>query len=289
MSLYSPSFPAPPTTSRDKDTAAGLLPAAAELWPQPLAVVDGWPLNIPDTDHAVLHIIAAAKRRASFNCVTLNLDHLVKLRVNEAFRSAYRSARFLTADGAPVAAMARRDHPTFRRTTGADMLVPLIESAATEGIGVYLFGTSETVLTRLVDILSLKTGGRLKIKGFQAPSANLDVDGPEAAEAIERIRASGAALCFVMLGAPKQELFSQRAVDAGLRCGFINVGAAGDFLAGSQRRAPIFMQRLGLEWLWRLGSNPRRLGPRYLACAVLMAELTLLRTLRLDRKQNRSV
>jgi exopolysaccharide biosynthesis WecB/TagA/CpsF family protein len=287
MSLYSPLLPATPPAQRVNDAKSATSQGPVGALPLPVAVVDGWTINIPNTDHAVFHIIAAAKQRTSFSCVTLNLDHLVKLRVNETFRAAYRSARYVTADGAPVAAMARRANPAFRRTTGADMFMPLVLAAANEGVGIYLYGTSDAVLTRLVALLSLKTGGRLKIKGCQAPSSNLDVDGPEATQAIERIRASGAALCFVMLGAPKQELFSNRAVAAGVRCGFINIGAAGDFLAGAQRRAPLTMQKLGLEWLWRLGSNPRRLGPRYLACALLMGELTLSRTLRRERKKKR--
>jgi exopolysaccharide biosynthesis WecB/TagA/CpsF family protein len=252
----------------------------ADIWraERPLAVVDGWPVNLANLEQATSAIISAAKNGQSFSAVTLNLDHLVKLRSSAAFRRAYRHASFVTADGEPVAKLARRQNGSIVRTTGADLVVPLARAAANAGIPVYLFGTSPDVIARAGSYLAQASGaGReLDLAGSTSPGLDFDPEGPEADAALDRIAASGAKLCFVALGAPKQELFSARAVARGVSCGFVNIGAALDFLAGAQVRAPLIMQRSGLEWLWRLASSPRRLAGRYLSCALVLADIVLL-------------
>ena len=82
-------------------------------------------------------------------------------------------------------------------------------------------------------------------------------------------------MCFVALGAPKQEIFAARAVARGVQVGFVCIGAALDFLVGAQVRAPAIMQTFGLEWLWRLASDPGRLAKRYALCAIVLAEIAL--------------
>jgi exopolysaccharide biosynthesis WecB/TagA/CpsF family protein len=83
----------------------------------------------------------------------------------------------------------------------------------------------------------------------------------------ERVRASGARLCLVALGAPKQELLADALAPHCPSVGFLCVGAALNFVGGHSRRAPLWMRRIGLEWLWRLGAEPYRLAARYAACA----------------------
>ena len=81
------------------------------------------------------------------------------------------------------------------------------------------------------------------------------------------------------IGAPKQELFAARAVDRGIKVGFVCVGAALDFLAGAQTRAPKSWQDLGLEWTWRLLTNPRRMAGRYTRCCLALGQIVM-RTMR---------
>ncbi len=88
----------------------------------------------------------------------------------------------------------------------------------------------------------------------------------EADHAIELIRESGARLCFVALGAPRQEVFAARCLDELDGTGVLCIGAALDFIAGTQKRAPSVTQKAGLEWAWRMLNNPSRLGPRYARC-----------------------
>lgn len=238
-----------------------------------LAVVDGWPINIATLDDAVARIAKAAGRARNFTVCTLNLDHLVKLRRDADFRAAYSNADFITADGAPVAALARRQGSHVERTTGADLVVPLAQAAAKRKLPVYLFGTTDESLSAAGRHLENKTGGKLEIVGAEAPPAGFDPAGSQADAAIRRIARSGARLCFVALGAPKQELFAARARAQGVKCGFICIGAALDFLAGKTMRAPKFLQRWNLEWFWRLSTNPRQLAGRYFRCALLLAEI----------------
>lgn len=245
-----------------------------------LAVVDGWRINVATLDEAVEEIAAAAEARLGFTVFTLNLDHLVKLRRHDGFRQAYAAGDFVTADGAPVAALARRQHARVERTTGADLAVPLAREAARRGLPVYLFGTTFDVLARVGRDLGDLANGRLDIAGSEAPEADFDPDGPTAGAAIERIAASGARLCFVALGAPKQELFAARAKASGVRCGFVCVGAALDFLAGKQRRAPRLLRDWSLEWLWRLATSPRRLAGRYALSALVLADIVTVKPLR---------
>ena len=123
--------------------------------------------------------------------------------------------------------------------------------------------------------LSERTNYKLNIVGTVSPEQGFDPESAAADAEIDRIAASGARLCFVALGAPKQEVLAARAVARGVRVGFVCIGAGLDFLVGAQTRAPEFMQRNGLEWFWRLSTAPRRLASRYARCFVVLAELLL--------------
>lgn len=247
---------------------------------RPLATVDGWGITHANLSDTVAAMVAAARAGDGFVTCTLNLDHLVKLRSDAAFRRVYETARFVTADGAPVARLAALQDKRIERTTGADLVMPLAEAAARAQLPVYLYGTSPAVLARAARRLSENLDGSLDIAGSAAPPQGFDPEGPEADAAIDRIAASGAKLCFVALGAPKQEIFAARAVARGVKAGFVCIGAALDFIAGSQVRAPGLMQRHGFEWLWRLSTNPRRLAARYAQCALLLADIAMFDPLR---------
>lgn len=247
-----------------------------------LARVDGWGINLANLAEAVTATADAAERAEPAAVFTLNLDHLVKLRTSASFRRAYREARFVTADGAPVARLARSQSHAIERTTGADMVLPLAEEAARRGLPVYLFGSSPEVLGIAGRRLADNTEGRLSIAGSYSPAMGFDPESAAADAAIERIARSGARICFVALGAPKQEVLAARAVAKGVPVVFVCIGAALDFIAGAQVRAPGLLQRHGLEWLWRLATNPRRLTARYAQCALLYAKLLVASTRHAD-------
>lgn len=242
--------------------------------------VCGVTITSPSLGRAVEDVLALAKAGKPSSVFTLNLDHAVKLRRDAKFREAYSNADVVTADGWPIAWIARRQDAVVERATGADLVLPLVDRAAMEQVPIFLLGTTPGVLARVGDELSLRTEGRLDIAGTFSPSNNFDPEGPEADAAIAQIRKSGAKICFVALGAPKQELFADYARSKGVSCSMVCIGAALDFIAGEQIRAPQTMRDNGLEWAWRLASNPRRLGARYLNCALMFAYLIAHETLR---------
>jgi len=243
--------------------------------PRAIATIDGWPVNIADPSEAVREIVQSAKRSESFSVFTLNLDHLDKLRRSQPFRKAYSTARYITADGAPITMLASRQGARIERTTGSDLIVPLAMAAAQQNVPVYLYGTTMSVLASASAYL-IQHAPNLRIAGIESPPHGFDPEGAQADEALDRIAASGTGLCLVALGAPKQEQFAARAVERKINVGFVCIGAGLDFLAGTQTRAPRFMQRYGLEWAWRLATNPRRLAVRYARCALVLSEIILL-------------
>jgi exopolysaccharide biosynthesis WecB/TagA/CpsF family protein len=236
--------------------------------------VDGISINVHSMPQAVSTIVTAAEKGHGFCVFTLNLDHCNKLRSDPKFSAAYKRARFVTADGFPIVLLGRLNRVPVRRTTGADLLEPLCGQASQRRMPVFLLGPSTAVISGASKELRHRVG-ELDIVGTYAPGPNFDPESPDADMAIERIRRSGARLCFVALGAPRQEIFAARCLERVPGVGFVCVGAALDFLAGTQIRAPRFFQNNGLEWLWRLSSNPQRLAARYLRCAAVLPRLVI--------------
>jgi len=237
-----------------------------------LAVVDGCPINVATLGEACDRLADTAEAGEGFTFFTLNLDHLVKLRRDPAFHGAYGRATFVSADGAPVVHLARRQGARLERTTGADIVLPLAAEAARRRLPVYLFGSTRESLAGAARELVARYPG-LEIAGLESPPQGFDPASPEADAVIERIAASGAKFCFIALGAPKQEIFADRALQRSAGVGYLCIGAALDFISGHQTRAPRFFQTAGIEWLWRLMTNPRRMASRYASCAVVYAEM----------------
>lgn len=152
------------------------------------------------------------------------------------------------------------------------MIEPLCALAAESKTPLYFFGSTEAQLAAATRVLRAAWPD-LIILGQASPPFDFDPLSPAADRAGHKMAQSGAGLCQIALGAPKQELLADRWLKAHPDVGYCCIGAALDFIAGGQRRAPQVMQRLGLEWLWRLALHPRRLATRYGRCALLLAEI----------------
>lgn len=161
---------------------------------------------------------------------------------------------------------------------GTAFTLRVLEQAETDGLPVYFYGSREAVLHAMLANLS-KRFPQLAIAGA-SPSLFRTVGADEQHEIVNRIRASGAKLVFVGLGCPRQERFVY-ALRERLTMPTIAVGAAFDYLAGTLRDPPERMRRIGLEWLWRLWLEPRRLWRRYLALNPAYLGLLALQTTRL--------
>ncbi|HUF57284.1 MAG TPA: WecB/TagA/CpsF family glycosyltransferase [Thermohalobaculum sp.] len=223
-------------------------------------------------------LIAAVEERLragrGFTLATLNLDHLVKLGRDRAFAAAYARQTFVVADGHPVVWLARLGGRPVELVPGSELVEPLAALAARAGRPVALVGATGATLDAARKALEARIPG-LAIVCCLAPSTPFDPGGAEADALIDRLMAAGPALCLVALGAPRQEIFAARAHARMPGTGFASVGAGLDFVAGTERRAPAWVRLAALEWLWRLGSSPRRLGRRYLDCALIMPGLAL--------------
>jgi exopolysaccharide biosynthesis WecB/TagA/CpsF family protein len=237
-----------------------------------LVEIDGQVITTRNLADAIAAITRRLGDMPSFLVCTLNLDHLVKLRADTRFRAAYAKAEIVMPDGFPIVAFARMEGVSLERATGSDLIVPLCREAAALGYPVYLFGSTFETLCAAGRKLSAALPD-LEIAGVYAPPGGFDVNSALADEAVDMIARSGARICLVALGAPRQELFSARAVDETIGIAFLGIGASLDFIAGTQTRCPQIFRKLNLEWAWRAASNPRRLLPRYAACAALFATL----------------
>lgn len=231
-------------------------------------------ITAPDLPSLLLDLRQRMVAREGFAVATLNLDHVVKLRRDAAFRDAYMLQTHVTADGNPIVWFS---HLAGQREVslvpGSELVDPVAAVAAETGTPVALFGATAASLDAAAAALEARHPD-LRVVLKLAPSMDFDPDGAEAGKAVDAIRASGAGLVFLALGAPKQERFAARAHAALPQTGFLSIGAGLDFLAGAQRRAPKWVRALALEWLWRLLSNPRRLAARYGACIALLPALT---------------
>lgn len=200
-----------------------------------------------------------------FALATLNLDHLVKLAVDPEFRAAYQAQDLVVADGNPIVWLSRLARHPVELLPGSDLVIPLAELAAQSGHSVALVGSTEESLRRAGAALCAEIPG-LQVALVIAPPFGFDPDGPDADAILREVADSGARLCFIALGAPKQERFAARGRTVAPGVGFASIGAGLDFLSGNQTRAPLWVRRFALEWLWRLLGQPRRMLMRYLHC-----------------------
>jgi len=231
-------------------------------------------VNMPARGLLMSEIRKRLVNGGGFALATINLDHLVKLKNNAAFGEAYAEHDFVVADGNPVVWLSKLAGRPVDLVPGCELIEPLANMAAETGVSVALFGSTQEALDQSAAKLREIVPG-LTIAAAIAPPGAFDPTGPEADQAIEDLRASGARLTFIALGAPKQEIFAARARDMMGDMGFASIGAGLDFIAGQQNRAPEWVRAFAMEWLWRMASNPKRLAYRYFQCAMILPQLAI--------------
>ena len=155
---------------------------------------------------------------------------------------------------------------------GSDLILPLARLAAKAGVPVGLVGTTEGSLARAAEALCQAVPG-LEITAQIAPPMGFDPESPAADAILADLAARDVRLCFLALGAPKQEALAARGRGRTPGIGFASIGAGLDFLSGQQTRAPQWVRRFAMEWLWRMLSNPGRLAKRYALSALILPGL----------------
>ena len=226
-------------------------------------------VTVPDRAGLLAQVAARLAARQGFAVATLNLDHLVKLAADPAFRAAYRAHDLVTADGNPVVWLSRLARSPVALVPGADLVLPLVRLAAGAGRGVALVGSTKASLSDAAAWLTAQVPG-LRISALIAPPMGFDPASDAAAAILSQLADSDTGLCLIALGAPRQEALAARGRALTPAIGFASVGAGLDFLSGQQRRAPAWARRLALEWLWRMLSDPVRLTRRYVQCTLIL-------------------
>lgn len=220
------------------------------------------PIDAVDWDRALARIAIWAHARESRSVCICNVHSVVSARLDPAFAAAVDRCDLATPDGAPVAWLMRRlGHTGQTRIDGPDLMWRYCARAAQAGDSIYLYGSTPATLARLQQRLQAQFPS-LRIAGAHAPPFR-PLTETEDAEVVRTIAASGAGTVWISLGCPKQELW-MHAHRGRIPAVMIGVGAAFDYHAGTLRRAPAWMQSRGLEWLYRLAMEPRRLWRRYL-------------------------
>lgn len=186
----------------------------------------------------------------------------VEARQDADYRQLLNRGDLNVADGMPVAwAARRRGRPTLR-LAGTDGMEALCSWGTPGRLRHYLYGATDATLAAMRDNLETQHPG-IQIVGVESPPFR-EIADEELDETVARIRAAGADTVWIGLGAPKQDVMGARLRARDAAPLLFAVGAAFDFIAGTKSRAPAWMQRYGLEWAHRLGSEPGRLWKRYL-------------------------
>ncbi len=221
------------------------------------------PLTMTQSIEHILGFI----RSSDYNCryvVTPNVDHIVKLRNDARFQAAYRDADLVLVDSKPVRfASNLLSKPLPETVCGSDLLPALFAaSEAVGGLSVFLLGAEEGVADKAARNIRDRWPW-VRVVGLYSPPMNFSADSKESEDAIALIRSCAPDVLAIGLGAPKQEIwvhnFRARLNTKATLC----IGATIDFLGERRVRAPVWMQRAGIEWLHRMLSEPKRLGQRY--------------------------
>jgi N-acetylglucosaminyldiphosphoundecaprenol N-acetyl-beta-D-mannosaminyltransferase len=240
-------------------------PLSTRLWPERRRVRVGKleidPVTFAEALEAITVLVSEAKGGSVF---TPNVDHIVLTENDVHLQEAYAMTSLSLVDGMPVLWAARLlGVPLPEKVSGSDLVEPLVARAASNGWRVYLLGGAAGAARTAGEIWSRRYPS-LSIVGAEGPRIDMSLPAATRREVAQRIETTRPHLVFVALGNPKQELWIHENRERLRPAVLVAVGAALDFAAGATSRAPRWMSRVGLEWLYRLGSEPRRLWRRYL-------------------------
>lgn len=210
--------------------------------------------------------------------VGVNADKLMQMRNNPKLNSIVHRCEIINADGASMVIAARKLGVTIpERVTGIDLMQELCTLAESKKYLVYLLGAKNSVIYRAVEVLKVRYP-RMKIAGFHNgyfPDSEFD-------SVIAQVKSSRPDIVFVGITSPKKEYLIERFRELGTVGVFVGVGGSFDVISGNILRAPMWMQRANLEWLFRMIQEPRRLIKRYIVgnarfYAILCAEMRMRR------------
>jgi N-acetylglucosaminyldiphosphoundecaprenol N-acetyl-beta-D-mannosaminyltransferase len=224
-------------------------------------------------DDVLARVDEAIERRTRLHIGVVNAAKLVNMRHESGLRKDVLASDLILADGVPVVWASRLlGDPLPERVAGIDLMLAILRRGALRGYRVYCLGATQDVLDRAVDRILAE------FPGISIVGRRNGYFAPEEAEAVaEEIAAARPDVLFVAMTSPKKENFLHRFTPHMQVPVCHGVGGSFDVLAGKVRRAPVAWQRLGLEWLYRVLQEPRRLWKRYLVtnttfCAMVLSQ-----------------
>ena len=218
-------------------------------------------LTMQETLQAVDSLISENK---SAYVVTPNVDHIVKLETDQELQAAYANASLILTDGKPLLWIAKwYGTPIKEKISGSDLFPLLCDMAAKKGYRMFFLGAAEGVAAKAAQSLSERYTG-LQVVGTYSPPFGFEKDSVEMDKIKAMIQEAKPDILIVGLGCPKQEIFMYHHCQELCVPVSFGLGASFDFEAGNVKRAPKWMANHGLEWLFRITQDPKRMAKRYL-------------------------
>lgn len=203
------------------------------------------------------------QRRGTSYVVTPNVDHIIKLEEDNEFVEVYKNADLILTDGMPLIWISKLlKRPIKEKVSGSDLFPKVCELACKNGYSIFLLGAAEGVALKAAENLKKKYKN-LKIVGTLSPTYGFEKNEIEIKKIIEVINEAKPDILAVGLGAPKQEKFIFKYKNELNVPISLAIGASIDFEAGNIKRAPLWMQKSGLEWFYRFLKEPNRMFKRY--------------------------
>lgn len=214
-------------------------------------------------DEAVKHIEECIEQRKIGQVITPNVDQIVRIEWDEYFKEICENCELLLVDGHPLMWIAKAYGEPFKeKIPGSDLVPVLCERAAQKGYKVFLLGAAEGVAAKAAEVLKRRYKG-LQVVGTYSPPYGFEKDEDEIEKINTMLKASCADMLFVGMGVPKQDIFIYENMQKYQIPMSFSIGGTIDFIAGTQKRAPKWVSKIGFEWLYRFFQDPKRMYKRY--------------------------
>lgn len=215
-------------------------------------------------DEAIKHIDYCIDHRIIGQVITPNVDQIVRIEWDDYFKKICANCELLLCDGQPLMWIAKLyGHPLKQKIPGSDLVPLLCKEASEKGYSVFFLGAAPGVAKIAADNMITQYPG-LKVAGVYSPPIGFEKDNEELDKINKMLYESGADMLFVGMGVPKQDIFIYENMHKYKIPMSFSIGGTIDFLAGKQKRAPKWMGNHGLEWLYRLVKDPKRMFKRYI-------------------------
>lgn len=212
---------------------------------------------------AVKHIEECIDNKVIGQVITPNVDQIVRIEWDEYFKKICENCELLLVDGHPLMWIAKLyGHPFKQKIPGSDLVPILCKMAAKKGYKVFFLGAAEGVAVKAAEKLQNRYPG-LQVVGTYSPPFGFEKDEKELDKINQMLLESNADMLFVGMGVPKQDIFIYENMHKYQIPMSFSIGGTIDFIAGTQKRAPKWISRIGFEWLYRFFQNPRRMFKRY--------------------------